>query len=542
MNSDSIRRRPLFLYIVLLAALTAAAGGFMLEARIFGLLKNSLLLSAGTLAISLPVGGSLAWFVFRTNLPCRGWIGAALASLLIVPLYVQAAAWNAGFGQLGWLPTISGVTGRQLANGWVASIWTHAMYAIPWVFVIVGMGVRSLERDWEESALLDANWRQVFWRISLPRLAPSLGAASIWVMVQTLGEMTISDLYALRTLSEEIYLDYAMNVQGGTPFAMGWEASVSTSLGWMTPVVLTLLLVASISLLVDYFAPLTNVVDRPCLEIPLCWSRWWVFAAVMIVCLVTIGMPLSNLIFKLGHHVTNVDGITRQTWSGEVAWHNLVSAPRKHSLEFWWTISTSTMSGSIALALAWPAAWIARTRTWGRWVAIMFIGFGLGIPGPAIGIVVIWLFNQSHVPGMIYLYDNTVLPLAIAGAVRPTALMVLVLWQALSKLTPETLEQSSADGASPWQQLIHIGIRPLMLTTAGAWLLACLVSAGDLSAGILVAPPAIDPIQRLVFGYIHAGVDDQVASICLFQLVIIIPLAWIAWRFVSSKAHRSESF
>ena len=50
---------------------------------------------------------------------------------------------------------------------------------------------------------------------------------------------------------------------------------------------------------------------------------------------------------------------------------------------------------------------------------------------------------------------------------------------------------------------------------SAAWLAALAVSAGDLAATILTAPPGVTTVPIRVFGLLHAGVDDQAAGICL---------------------------
>ena len=93
-------------------ALVVEVGLFMVAgSRVRGLLANTLLLILGTLAISLPLGTLLALLVAKTEIVGRKWLERLLVSLLLVPLYVQAAAWQAALGwgggcRPGWQPSI----------------------------------------------------------------------------------------------------------------------------------------------------------------------------------------------------------------------------------------------------------------------------------------------------------------------------------------------------------------------------------------------------------------------------------------------------
>ncbi len=98
-----------------------------------------------------------------------------LLAMLFVPLYLQAAAWEAGFGLQGWYTALAG--GNVLLEGWRGAIAIHTLAAIPWVVLIVGVGLLLVEPELEEAALLDGTPGQVFRRVTLPRAAPSLGAA-----------------------------------------------------------------------------------------------------------------------------------------------------------------------------------------------------------------------------------------------------------------------------------------------------------------------------------------------------------------------------
>src|SRR4030042_4786116 len=90
-----------------------------LDARTSSLLWNTLFLSAATCAISLPLGVVLAWLLVRTDLPGRPAALVLFGVMLFVPLYVQAAAWQAGFGLQGRY------TLAYAASAWLGG-WTGA--------------------------------------------------------------------------------------------------------------------------------------------------------------------------------------------------------------------------------------------------------------------------------------------------------------------------------------------------------------------------------------------------------------------------------
>ena len=73
--------------------------------------------------------------------------------LLVVPLYLQCAGWQAGFGSQGWYTLIcSTLQSPPVLEGWKGAIWVHSMAAIPWVVAIVSASLIFVDAELEESA------------------------------------------------------------------------------------------------------------------------------------------------------------------------------------------------------------------------------------------------------------------------------------------------------------------------------------------------------------------------------------------------------
>ena len=76
--------------------------------RAWSLARNSILLAAAVVAVSLPVGTLAGWLLARTDLAGRRVMLVLFGLMLFVPLYLQAAAWQAGFGVQGWCTLAGG--------------------------------------------------------------------------------------------------------------------------------------------------------------------------------------------------------------------------------------------------------------------------------------------------------------------------------------------------------------------------------------------------------------------------------------------------
>src|SRR5262249_46273097 len=122
-----------------------------------------------------------------------------------------ASAWQATLGTSGWLPLVAWRTpeiGPPWAQGLSAAIWVHAVAGLPWVIVLVGQGLTWIERELEEDALpILPAWR-VLLQITLPRCRAAIGAAALWVALQTATEITVTDMMQVRTFAEEVYTQF----------------------------------------------------------------------------------------------------------------------------------------------------------------------------------------------------------------------------------------------------------------------------------------------------------------------------------------------
>src|SRR5262245_24621446 len=132
------------------------------ELRLAG---NTVLLVGGTVLLSLPAGTALAMLLYRTDLPLRTALRSLTGVAMLVPLAVYTAAWQAVVGAGGWLATVVVDQPSQAVwpDGIGLAIWIHALAAMPWVAVIVGLGMSWVEPELEEDALLAMGTWRVLW-------------------------------------------------------------------------------------------------------------------------------------------------------------------------------------------------------------------------------------------------------------------------------------------------------------------------------------------------------------------------------------------
>lgn len=487
---------------------TAAAALVWGDARSGGLAWTTLRLVAAVLLGSVPLGTLLAFLLARTDLPWRRTLAALLSLLPFTPLYLQATAWLAGFGDRGWFTALG--WGPVLLQGFAGAVWIHSAAAVPWVAGIVGVGFRLVEPELEEEALLDGSAWQVLRRVTLPGAAGAVGVAALWVAVTVAGEMTVTDLFKVRTYAESIYTDFAVE-QEGLPLGFLPGAAIAA---WLT--LAALLLTAGLT---AAERPATAAGTRPFRLGAWRWPCGLLAAAVV---LTLIGVPLGNLVYTAGEVVDKTDGVLARHWSPLKCLGLVAASPREYAEQFRWSMELGALAATSVVLVATPLAWWARRGGWRALPALLTTAVALALPGPILGIGWIWFFNRSDAPLLNALYDSERFGPLLALSLRSLPLGTIVLWHALRSLPRDPLEAAATEGAGGWSRLIRVALPQRWPALAAAWLAAFAIALGDVSAcNILILPPGVAPLSWRIFDLLHSGVTDQVAALCLAVWLVV---------------------
>lgn len=508
----------------LIAAVLISFVGLLIlgaDQRTVWLACNTALLATGVCLVSLPIGSGLALLAFRTNLPMRRSLLIGWLAFLFVPLYLQAAAWDAGFGRLGWCSMASETIGVPWLRGWFAAIWIHSIHALSWVILIVGAAAVRVEPELEDDARLYGSSWWVLWRVTLRRSVAGIAIAALWIAVTTSSTMTVTDLYQIRTLAEALYTGFSLydsttGIPGLWPslFAAFCLAAV---IGYVSRHIAT--------------RPFDSMSDAP-QRFDLGHWRWPCWVAAVGVFLLAVGVPLANLTYQAGL-VVHQSGTTHvRAWSAERFVELIVPLPGRYERaaawrfqrEFGWTIILSGTTATLSLVAAVPLGWWARRGGRPGLPAALLIAMGLAVPGPLVGIAVIWLFTRGTSTWSIWLYNQTLAAPLLALMWRCLPLTILVCWFAASTIPTCREDAAAVDGIGPIGRFWFFGIGQRKLALGVAWLVAAAIAGGDLTTSILVAPPGVTTLPIRVFNLLHAGVDDEVAAICLLNIAVIAAL------------------
>jgi iron(III) transport system permease protein len=477
----------------------AQGGGAGGVTRPLGLAGETARLVLTTEALALPAGVALGLLLFRTDLWGRRGLIGLLALAAFVPMPLHAIAWIGGFGNLGRsqvlgaTPWLVGLTGAAVV---------HALAALPWVVLLAGVGLRAVEPELEEAALLDLPAWRVLVRVTLRRGVGAIAGAALAVAVLTAGDMTVTDLLVVRTYAEEAYVQYQLGNGPGT------AATVA-----LPPLAVLggLVFLASWGLLRADPARVPSADTRVRL-----WTlgRWrvplglWTWATVGN----AVALPLYALVWRAGRVGGSAVLGRAPRWSPHGLMETLRPAASEVAGPLLQTTLWAVLGASATVALAWPLAWKARRPGPWRWVVAAGVALALAAPGPVAGMALVLAYRNVPI-----LYDTPAI-VVLGYVLRTLPYAVLVLWPALRSIPEVLLEAAALEGYGAWGRVWRVALPLTRGALVASWGVAFVLALGELPATNLVTPPGTEILSVLVWGLLHTGVESHLAGVGLVML------------------------
>lgn len=516
---------PLAAPLGLLASDPSAWHVWVEGSRLLELVRNTGVLLAGTLALSMPLGIVAAVLLFRTDLPGRHLWRFLTLLTLFVPLPLFTSGWQAMLGSGGWLPlpVWSGGSGvSPVAAVWTpwgqgigSSIWIHAVAALPWVILLAGQGLSWVERELEEDArLLMPAWL-VLQRVTLPRSAAALGAAALWVSLQTATEISVTDVMQVRTFAEEVYTQ----IVGGPGVEEGEGRAAAATLPF---VLLTAVVVGGMARRWERRLPPRAALLMPPLLFGLGRWRWPLAVLVGVLAGVLLGVPLGSLVWRAGRVGAPPH------WSAAATLHYLARACRPpDGVLLGESLLLAAAAGLLVAGLALLACWTARGSPWFRGGILVLMAAAWAMPGPLLGLGLktvidrLLAVTESRWLAQALYHGPSLLPLLWIDIIRFFPCGVAVLWPTARLMPAELSDAARVDGAAPLLELRHVDWPMLSAGFSRAALAGAVLSLGEVSAGKLVATPGMPSYATDIFTQMHYGVTNELAARCVLLLLLI---------------------
>lgn len=514
-------------------------------------------MAIGSVAIAVPIGCAVA---FAMHLAGRDstlsrFVWLMLIAACALPLYLHAAGWEAAAGKFGLIRwTRVGAVGGPLA-GLTAAIWVHGLSGAAWVAVATDLGLSRLPRGLIDLARLDAQSPWAWPRILAPPLRPWIALGAWWVATLAATEMTVVDLYGVRTLADEFYLLYASQPSSwailrtlfptfvlgiGLALALRRVVGGIATAGWDS---------------VESRSPPLSFGSTSGLPFA---GRALAVAVAIAGAMLILGLPLISLLAATGQGVSvrgpspDASQLVR-TWRADEALRTIVDAWSSFATEYRWSAILSGASGLLAAGLAtWLVLIRGGTRLRSRspegsterrvvdpTLTDLLVFVGVLIPGPLIALAVVWLFRRD-LPGLDLLYRQSLVPTLIALLPRSLAAAYVTLRVAALRLDPAVSDLARLDFDSRWQRLWFVDGARLALPLLAAFAVAAIAALGDVPATLPVLPAGVSTVGTRLFELLHSGARRQEAGLAVGLITILMILAAtlaLGRRFLLRRPH-----
>jgi len=485
---------------------------------------NTIVVCVGTSALATLLGLTLALLTVCLRVPMHKWMSTLVLCLLLIPLYVQATAWSAGFGVQGWF-RLSQVSAALSPIRAIASVvWIHAMATTPVCFLFCVLGLsRAFDSNSRQSLLDFGPWVSMF-SVLIPKLWPWIAAGALWSVAMTGNDMVITNLFQVSTITESVYKQVQFNeLEQGSIWP---SCSFAILVGAMVLAIATVLLKRVGSDSADTSGP----ADSQAFEVQ-GLVRWlgaivgWAIVSMVVL------IPLANLVVKAGWIATMENGQTRRGWSPLVLIDSILQS-RTFSNEILWSLQLGLYSSVVALVLGLLLVRCTK-MTWAAWLSIGLAAFLLAMPGPIVNLVVLSLLDRSEPEWVGFLADRTLFGPILAQQTRCFPIVFGVLWLANQRYQRHNENSLRLDQGLPFSTRSWVRASAMSTPIAVAFAVSFFVSFADLATYLLVQPPQVTTVAMRMFDLLHYGIKNRESGLALaLAMAGAIPTLYLVGRFL----------
>ncbi|BBZ28735.1 molybdenum transport system permease protein ModB [Mycolicibacterium madagascariense] len=204
-------------------------------------LRLSLQTALASTALCVVLGVPMAMVLARSSSRVVRWLRPLILLPLVLPPVVGGIALLYAFGRLGLLGRYLDAAGIQIAFSTTAVVLAQTFVSLPFLVIALEGAARTVGSDYEVvAATLGARPSAVWWRVTLPLLAPGLASGAVLAFARALGEFGATLTFAgsregvTRTLPLEIYLQREVDADAAVALSVllvGVAAVVVVGLG-----------------------------------------------------------------------------------------------------------------------------------------------------------------------------------------------------------------------------------------------------------------------------------------------------------------------
>jgi iron(III) transport system permease protein len=498
-------------------------------------IPNTLVFTAGAVALGFVTAFILAWLTERCDLPFRNAIFALILFPLLVPGVVLAIAWIFLLGpNAGWVNTalrgIFGLNGEGPINifSLPGMIVAQAALLVPFIYLLLTAVFRTMNPALEEAAsMAGASPRAVFWRITLPVLRPGILAPLILATLIALEQFEMPLIIGLpariNVFSTRIY--YELNPDTNLP-AYGHAAAVA--LPFLVAGLLLLLVYNRLIRRAERFVTVTGKAYRPS-RLPLGGWKAPALGFVALYLAFAMALPIAVLLWTSIFGYRPLSGALFSVASLDGYRHLFASS------DFWLALRNTFLvagaSAAIVTIIGAVLSWIVlRTKLPGRGVLDILSFMSIGIPSVIAGLAALLLYLT--LPIGVY---GTVWVLVLAYSYR-LAVATRSSRAGLSQLHHELEEAASVAGAT-WIETVRRVVLPLLAPSLlASFVLLFIVGFREFTMPILLQSQDNLVLSVVLWNLMVANKSADAAALGSLIVLCVAPVIVFARRLLTGRA------
>ena len=506
---------------------------------------NTLLFTAGSLAIGLPLAILLAWLVERTAIPARAWIGNLILVPMTVPSLLSAIAWVQLLDPRNGLVNVvlRGLFGLQSDTG-PFDIYTlsgmcfvQGLRLVPSAYLMIAASFRAMDPSLEEqSAMAGQNVAQTTLRVTLPIMRPALLAALIYFIIVVIESFDIPGLLGftarIRVLSTAIY--WATHSEVGLP-----DYGLASALGAIILVVALVLMWGYQRLTAhqERFATITGKGYRP-RQVNLGPWRMTATAFCAVYIMIAVLLPFLMLLWSSVqpfYATPSAESLARITFEGYTKIWRDGSVVRA----LWNTLALALVTSMATMLLAVLVSWFVVRRgrqADGMAKYLATVSFlPQCVPSIVIGLAFIFVYVRFPIP--IY---GTLWIIALAMTTRYLAYSSRATTAALMQVHGE-LEEASQMAGAPWLRTLRRITMPLLAPAMiNVFLWVAVHAMQELSMALMLYNPSTVVVSTMIWSMWQNGRTAD-AAVLGVVLIFLSALLLIVGQLVSIMRRGAQS-
>lgn len=486
----------------------------LLQAPVWELMRNTIMLAVSVTAGSTLIGVGMAWLTERSDLPGKNALRWMLAMPLAIPAYVGGIVHLTLMRPRGgWLPKLlESSFGISLPDVNVLGFWGATfilvLFSYPYIYLLSGAAFRSLNASLEEvSRTLGRTRSQTFWQVALPAMRPGTTAGMLLVALDVLAEYGTVALLRYETFTSAIFVQLAGR----------YDRSSAAILSGVLVSLALLILWAELRLQGNRQYAQLESHWRPAPAVAL--GRWRLPAFLLTSGVVTLSLlvpvaVLASWSVQVLLGPETLQGLLRSgsRGFGSFAWNSLWSAG---------------LAAGLAVMLSLPVAVLVvrhPRRLSSSLSRVCQVGYA--IPGVVIALSLLATVNR-YVPALY----ATPLVVVMAYVLRHLPQAVRGSEAALGQVSATLEEAGRMLGSNPLQTFARVTLPLVLPGMLAGGALVFLTSLKELPATLLLRPAGFDTLAVRAWVWATDGSYLQAAPAALLLVLIsAVPLAFLLRR------------